>query len=186
MKKPGLSPWACAAARREHVAGDLDSRFAQRRGTGAVDEWIRIGNGIDHARDARGNERGHARWRAALMSAGLQAHIGSRALGARAGRAQRLHLGVRFPGALMPALPDDLTVAHQHTADARIRVRAMQSECGQLERTAHVEHRLAHDLGLTLGASWPGSNGNWSSCASERLRRWCRRRSISSRNASTS
>jgi hypothetical protein len=50
---------------------------------------------------------------------------------------QRVHLGMRLPGTLMPAAADDSSISHQHATDARIRAGAVQTLLGQSQCLRH-------------------------------------------------
>jgi hypothetical protein len=61
------------------------------------------------------------------MTAGFECHIGGGAVGALTRRTQGMDFGVRFAGALVPALTHDLAVVHQHAADARVGVGGIEA-----------------------------------------------------------
>jgi hypothetical protein len=83
------------------------------------------------------DQRVGARRRAAVMAAGFQRHIDGCATRRFAGCLQRVHLGVRFAGTLVPALADHPAVAHDDAADPRIGRGRPQSPRGEPERTRH-------------------------------------------------
>ena len=123
------------------------------------------------------------------MAARLERHVSRGTARTLARRAYRNGLGVRFARAFMPAFTDDFLVARQHRAHARVRLRAVQTALRELERAAHcgfIERTEFHLRSLPdfFGGSSPGNNESWSSLGN--LPRRCRRRSTSSRNASTS
>ena len=69
-----------------------------------------------------------------MVRARLERHVERRAPRALAGGPKRVHLGVRLAAALVPALADDLAVAHDDGADERIRIRRPAPALGELER----------------------------------------------------
>ena len=101
---------------------DRDAVLAQKGEAAAADGRIRILDRGHHARDAGVDDRADARAGPALVAARLERAVQRRAAGARTGLGQRVHLGVRFTGALVEALPDDDAVGRHHDrADQRIR-----------------------------------------------------------------
>jgi len=108
-------------------------------------------NHVDHRHDSL------------LISLGKQRHVDGRAPRALTRRANGNGLGVRFARALVPTLADDLLVAREHRADARIRLRAAQTAGSQVQRAAHggfVERTEFHfrSFGFRLSSASPSSS----------------------------
>ncbi len=123
---------------REQLANDFDAVGTQRRDACAVDQRIGIAGGIDDAPHLRGGQRIDTRRRASHVHARLERHVGGRADCGLPRHAQRIHLRVRGSGPLVPALPHHSFGAHQHAADARIRVGRVQTARRERERALHV------------------------------------------------
>ncbi len=73
------------------------------------------------------------------MRAGLEAEVGG---GARSGAprlVQGVHLGVRPPGTLVPALAHDPVAGHQHTAHHRVWRRGARTAAGQLQGVLEIQ-----------------------------------------------
>jgi len=102
-----------------------------------------------------------------------------------------------FAGALVPAFAEDAPVTHQHAADTRIRLGRVEAARREFQSPTHVAGvalalggnavgMFIHDFDFKVAVS-PGNSGSCSeSRCSARRRRWCRKRSTSSRNASAS
>ena len=99
---------------------------------------VRVTGAGDDFRHARRDERVGARRRRAVVGTRLHRHVQRRAARAPARRLQRDDLGVRAALPLVPALADDLAVAHEHGADDRIRMCRAAPSLGELERTFDV------------------------------------------------
>ncbi|MCY1440295.1 hypothetical protein D9M71_565630 [compost metagenome] len=102
-----------------------------------------------------------------MVAARFKGDVGTGATGQLAGLTQRMHFGVRLTGTHMPAFADDLAVANNHTADARIRMGRIQALAGQFQGPGHV-----------MGVEYRALVGHAHSLAGSRARR-----SISSRNS---
>ena len=149
-------------AARSRVDFDIDASRAQSRKAIARHARIRIGNSAHHLADASRNQRIAARPRAALVRAGLERDIGRRAAHIRATRrriAQRHHLGMRAARLLREATAQLATAvgAHDHAADARVRVRDEQRIACQRKRALHgvggrcgVGVCCIHGMGMVL------------------------------------
>ncbi len=72
-----------------------------------------------------------------MVAARFQRDVSGGAPRPVAGGAQRMDLGVRLAGLLVPAFADDFAVTHQHAADARIGRGRAQAALGQLQRARH-------------------------------------------------
>ena len=124
----------------QQSALDRDASLAQRLHA-ARSGGIGVGHGDHHPRHTRFDERTRARWRAALMIAGLERDIGCRTTQTHAtpaGLGDRCGLGMRPAGTRMPAFCQHRAVAHQHAADARIGCGAIQTALGQCQRLRHM------------------------------------------------
>jgi hypothetical protein len=73
-----------------------------------------------------------------MMATRLQRDIDGRALRLCARRFQRLDLGVSLAGAFMPTFANDVTVAHQHTADPGVGIGAVEPVLSQRQRPRHM------------------------------------------------
>jgi hypothetical protein len=73
------------------------------------------------------------------MAAGFQRDIGGCATRFLARHAQGVDFSMRFTGALMPALTDHLTIAHNHAAHIGVRHRRKAAASRQFQRTRHVK-----------------------------------------------
>ena len=94
-----------------------------------------------------------------MVIAGFEGDIGGGAAGSFTGEAQRMDLGVRFAGALVPAFADDGTIAHDDAADARIGCRRVQPARRQLQGAGHEPVVGGAEGGGHDGAS-EGSSAN--------------------------
>ena len=74
-----------------------------------------------------------------MVRAGLERHVERGAASRFSRRLERNGLGVRPASALVPALADDLAVAHDDRADDRVRMRRSPPALGELERP--LEHQ---------------------------------------------
>ena len=77
------------------------------------------------------------------MVARLERHVERRAARALAGLGERDRLGVLDVRILVPALADDLTVAHDDRADERMVLDLAAAAFRQLERLREVRHARA-------------------------------------------
>ena len=173
-------------------AGDIDTRLAQALLAGPADARVGVPQRIDHARDTGANQGLGAGRRTAVMTAGLQAHVGGRTPRTRAGRRQRIGFGMRGSGTFVPALAHDLAAVDQHTADARVGVSRIEAAPRERQRARHHRAIQVRPRPLLLSTrvhglrgALPGRPGSSGNCSRLALRRSLRR-SISSRNASTS
>ncbi len=106
------------AARRSCVRVELDRDAVAAEPLGAAGrERVGVGHGCDDARHARGDERVGAGAGTAGVGAGFEGDVGGGAGGAVARLLERGDLGVRATRTFVPALADDLPVAHEHAAD---------------------------------------------------------------------
>ena len=108
---------------RQNTGVDRNARCTQLRDALASHERIRIFNSGDYSPHTRSDQRFGTRWRATVMAAGFERHIGCRATHIdtpRGSIAQRIDLGMRFTGTLGMTAGDDLAIANDHTAHARI------------------------------------------------------------------
>jgi hypothetical protein len=107
--------------------------------------------GIAHRRHDAGNpggdQRRRAGRRAAMVAARFQRHVGGGAARPLAGGAQAWTSACGSPAFLVPALADDLAVAHQHATDPRVGRGRPQAALGQLQGARHhavVDGREGH------------------------------------------
>ncbi len=186
-RKPAFSASASRSSRPDsHRHAGVGQALRAR----AIHQRIGIADGVHHAAHARGQQHIDARRCASEVIAGLERDVGGGAARAFAGGADRVGFGVRLTGTFVPAFAHDFVVARQHGADARIRIRAVQAARRELQRAAHgdfiecaeITHSRRPRRGF--GGDSPGNSSSWSSLGIL-PRRW-RRRSISSRKASTS
>ena len=100
---------------------------------------LRIGvfHGGHHPRHAGLDEGVGAGGRAAVVAAGFQGDVGGGAARALPGLAQGMHFRMGLAGALVPALAQHRTVAHDDAADARVGRGGEQAALGQLQRAGH-------------------------------------------------
>ena len=80
------------------------------------------------------------------MCARLHRHEERCALRALAGRFERNHLGMRFAFALVPALADNLAVAHDDSSDDRVRIRRAAAALRELERAFEAHFNSSRSL----------------------------------------
>ena len=121
----------------EQAALDLDARVAQGGRTPGRDR-VGVALRVDHAAYAGLDQRLRARSGAAGVVARLQRDDRRGAAGAVAGAPERVDLGVRGPGAAVPALGEHLAVrAEQHAADPRVGAGGHAGRRRQGERAPH-------------------------------------------------
>ena len=72
-----------------------------------------------------------------MMTARLQCHIRCGAARPVTGLRQCIGFRMWLTGFAMPALAHDFTIAHQHTADARIGISGVQAQLRELQRPSH-------------------------------------------------
>jgi hypothetical protein len=116
------------------------ARCAQLRDALAGYQRIGIFNRGDHTANTRSDQRLSAGRRTTVMAAGFERDIGRRAAHihtARGSIAQSIDLGVRFTGALGVTAGDDLSIADDHAAHARIGAGQEQAFGSLVERSAH-------------------------------------------------
>ena len=152
-------------SRGEQAAGHLDPLGTQQPEAAAGVPRVRIGGGHDHFPDPRGHDGIGTRRRAPEGRARFQRDEQRGALrrpAAAGGITQRLDLGVRMSGAMMPALAYDPAAVDEHRADQRVRRRPPVRAPGQAERQAHglrlvdlVCRRCSGDLRPHLTSSAP-------------------------------
>jgi hypothetical protein len=124
----------CGALQLHQAGFDFDASVTQSVDR-ARNVWRRVAATEHYASDSRVEDRLGARPRSALMVAGLQGHIEGRALHRATGIPDRVDFGVRFTGLLMMSDRDDLSVANDDRANAR--VRAWTSTLGFRDRPLH-------------------------------------------------
>ena len=94
----------------EQTLFDRDASLAQAREPTAADARVGILHGGDDTRDARPENALSARTSPADMTTGLEGHKQGAASCPLPGGVERVNLGMRFAGALVPAVADDHTV----------------------------------------------------------------------------
>ena len=115
-----VAPRLVLAPRGEIVEElDLDPGVGEPREAASVDDGVRIARADDDTRDAGFDDRVGARRRAAVMGARLERDVERRAARLLARLLERRGLGVAHELVLVPALADDLAVAHDDRADER-------------------------------------------------------------------
>ena len=130
--------WRRASASRTPTV-DLDAVIAQVGEAAAGDLRIRILHRRDDAADAGVGDRDRAGPGAAGVAARLERAVERGAAGARAGGAQRVHLGVGLARPLVEAGPDhDAGVVDDDGADQRVRAGAAAAALGERQRRRHV------------------------------------------------
>ncbi len=163
----------------EQAHRHLDASIAQQGNSPAGDLRVGVLHGHHHPRHAGLDQRQGAGTGAALVGAGLQGHVGSGAAGGVSRHAQRVDLGMRLTGPLVPALTDYPALLDQHAAHPRIGVGGIAPATCQRQGTRHpglgegmlLYEGLGHQLAPDGSEEKPGS--------------WARR-SISARNSSMS
>src|SRR5262249_20350656 len=101
-------------------------------------QWKRIFHRGDDAPDSRGDDALGARTGASGVRTRFERAVHRRAARPFARFVQRVHLGVRFPGAFMRAIADDdAFVGDDAGADDRIGSRAAEAAARLLERAPH-------------------------------------------------
>ena len=144
----------------EHTLLDLYARGPQSLGAAALD-GPGVGHGIDHLRDARRDECLAARTGSAGVVARLQGH--DRRQAARTvDLRERVDLGVRGAGTVVPALRDDCSLRVEHYAADLGIATDERSAGGEFERAPHG--------GLVTLIAWGGHPV--SSSAHDELRGW--------------
>jgi hypothetical protein len=116
------------------------ARCTQLRNTLAGYQRIGIFNRGDYTANTRSDQRLSAGRRTTVMAAGFKRDVGRRAAHihtARGSIAQSIDLGVRFTGALGVTAGDDLSIADDYAAHARIGAGQEQAFGGLVERSAH-------------------------------------------------
>ena len=129
------------ALRAQDILGHLDARRAQPLGAAPRHERVGVARPDDRACDAGVGQGVGARGLVTMVAARLERDVHRRAprvLSARPAVAQRFALGVQVPVAAVPPLADHASVAHEHRADQRVRVRTPRTAQRQLKRAAHV------------------------------------------------
>ena len=198
LMKPALS--SRASSRR---AAPLPPAMPAARSAAApraVDQRIGITDRVHHARHARRDQRLDARRRAAVMAARLERHIrgGAAGLALPAARSAAASACASPARSCQPS-PTIAPALHQHAADARIRVGGVQPARRQRQRaamkarssaskSAHLRRLRARRVRPAAAAAdrgWPRHSCGRAHGGARGARRW-RRRSISSRKASTS
>jgi hypothetical protein len=144
----------CGRPSSGHV--DRDAGGPQAGDARAVDLVGRVDHRGHDPVDARGDQRVRARRRATVVAARLEVHVDGRTAGV-ARRAQRGHLGMVASRPLVPALPHDGGVAHDHRADDRVRRRGAAAALGQLGAAGEMAAvgRVDHDARVPASASRP-------------------------------
>ncbi|MNT57084.1 hypothetical protein D3C72_1944310 [compost metagenome] len=153
--------------RLEHTAGDFNADLSQT--LEPLPRHLRVGvlHGGDYTCHAGLDQRLSTGRRTPVVTARFKGYIGTGTAGQLAGLAQCVHFGMWFTGTHMPAFTDNLAVAHNHTANARIRMGRIHALTGQLQGSGHV-----------VGVEYRAFVGHAHSLAGTRARR-----SISSRNS---
>ena len=114
---------------------DLDAGGTQLREALPAHLLRRIARGADHPHDPRRDQRIRTRRLPPVVRAGLERHVGRRPLPLRRRtREQRVRLRVALARTHVPALAEQLAVAHDHAADDGVRARGAASALGELER----------------------------------------------------
>ena len=93
---------------------------------------------------------------AAVVMTGFESDVGGGATRTLTSRLQGDDLGVRPAGARMPALANDLAVAHDDTTDTRIRRGRPQTACSQRQCACHVivvSHDCVQRKGLGVSSA---------------------------------
>ena len=126
-----------AAAEAELTVGnlDLDSRLSQQLDAAAHDVRIRVALANDDVRNARGDHRGGARRRRALVRTRLEGDVEGCAARELACGRESVHLGVGGTPSLVPTLADDLAApGDDNGADHGVRMRGRPPSLGELHR----------------------------------------------------
>ena len=93
---------------------------------------------------------------AAVVMTGFESDVGGGAMRTLTSRLQGDDLGVRPAGARMPALANDLAVAHDDTTDTRMRRGRAQTACSQREGACHkivISHDCVKRKGLGVSSA---------------------------------
>jgi hypothetical protein len=116
------------------------ARCTQLRDALAGYQRIGIFNRGDYTANTRSDQRLSAGRRATVMAAGLERDIGRRTAyidTTRGSIPQRIDFGMRFTGTLGVTAGDDLSIADDHAAHARIGTGQEQAFGSLVERSAH-------------------------------------------------
>jgi hypothetical protein len=134
---------AVQLARRffQHALQHFNTRRAQLRRATAIHARVRVANGVNHARDAGGDEGIRTRRRATMMTARFERDVRRGATRSIPSLAQRKHFGVRFTGACVKATPHHHAIANDDATHARIRCRGIQ-------RAPRLGNGLTHEPGV--------------------------------------
>ena len=129
---------------------------------------IRVETRNHDATDPSRDQRVSTRRRAAEVGTGLERDEAGRpfdrSVSARLGSiGERGDLSVRTARASMPATPDHVSIAHQQTADARIRRRRIESTLRQFngrieKKLVGVGHECAYESPLALARGTTSSS----------------------------
>ncbi len=141
---PGKGSDQAPAVVLADAGSHLDAGLLQVADTASVDARVGVGRPDENAPDAGPRHRLAARAGAPAMGAGLEGDV---EIGARrlvAGVLESEDFGVRFAGAGMEALSDDLPVAHHHGAHRRVGLRAPLASPGQFQGLVHELFGFAH------------------------------------------
>src|SRR5262249_2121977 len=119
---------------------DLDSRSAKAFQPAPVHKRIGVAGAGDDACDPCFHDGVDARRRAAVVGAWLERDVESRAARGVSGLLERNHLGMADSLVLVPALPHDVAIAYDDSADERVVAGLTASAPGELERPLEVPH----------------------------------------------
>ena len=136
---------------------------------------IRVLHGRNHARDPGIDQCIGTRRSPPLMAARFEGDVSGGVEGLVARLSQRMHFGVRLTGANMPALADDLSIAHDHATHARVGVRGVNAFARQFQCARHVMVVQSALLSRWQAHSFTGSRARRSISSRNSLRSWKRR-----------
>lgn len=143
------------------------SSFAERFQAFSVYRRIRVRESYNYFGYPGLDQRGGTRWRPAMMGAGLQRDVGSRAVSLFTGSGNSVYFRVRFAGCFMPSFPDDLTAANEHAANHRIRLSRIQPARCKTQCMRHVCAVTWREIGHGYFFFLPSNSGNSDICSRE-------------------
>ena len=119
---------------------DVDPRGAKALEPAAIYDRVRVVRPDDHPRHSRRDDGVGAGRRAPVVRARLERHVEDGAARRVPGLLERDDLGVADALVLVPPLPDDLAVPHDHRADDWVVSGLAAATLGELERPLEVVH----------------------------------------------
>jgi len=146
--KPGIDLFGLCC---HQAALHFNASIKQALATTAVDVRIRILNGKHHPCDFCTDQRFHAGWRPAVVTAGFKCYIGCCAFRFVPGFTQCVYFRMGLTGFFVPATSNHLAFKADDTTNTRVGMACIQAQTGQLQSIGHalvIECAEAHFLFL--------------------------------------